>query len=326
MEKDLLGYALKALEPHEQAAVEAYLHTHPEAQVRLEAMRHALEPLSWDPQEPPAPDLAARTLALLPPVPIAAGPAPGDVLLRTWRPTRRLAELVMAASAAVLVVGAVVVWIARARQQAPGGEASPVHVVECKANLQKLYIALHAYADLHNRQFPNVAHTLDQPQRNVAGLVYPILYDARLLTPDVSVRCPGAVGLGVSPYNLNDVRSMGPGEFDSWAVHLRHSYAYSLGYKGTSGMILSLRLDDGKPMASLPLMADSAPRDPRLGGNSPHHGGLGQNVLYCDGHVAFVTTRNVGLNQDDIYLNRAGKVGAGLDWSDTVLSSSLAVP
>src|SRR4051794_3363979 len=115
MDKDLLGYALRALDPHEHAAVEAHLLAHPEAQARLEAVRQALEPLGWDPPEPPAPGLAGRTLALLPPVPVAAGPAPGDILLRTWHPTRRLAELVVAAAVAVIVAGVVVVWIARAR-------------------------------------------------------------------------------------------------------------------------------------------------------------------------------------------------------------------
>jgi hypothetical protein len=57
-DKDLLGYLLNTLEPHEVRAVEAYVQAHPDAQVHLEALKHSLEPLSWDPAEAPPADLA----------------------------------------------------------------------------------------------------------------------------------------------------------------------------------------------------------------------------------------------------------------------------
>jgi prepilin-type processing-associated H-X9-DG protein len=41
--------------------------------------------------------------------------------------------------------------------------------------------------------------------------------------------------------------------------------------------------------------------DALLKQNSPNHGGRGQNVLFCDGSVAFIKNRYVDISLDDIY-------------------------
>jgi hypothetical protein len=324
-DQDLLGYLLHTLEPHELRAVEAYVHAHPEAQVRLEALKHSLEPLSWDAAEAPPADLAARTIALVGPVEVAAASTAANEAIRGFRPSRRLVEMLVAVAAAAVLAGIVTSWVGQINQDRKD-EPNPLHLIECKYNLQKIYKSgLRPYCDVHSGHFPNVAIATERPERNIAGLVYPMLYDSNPpLPPYVSVRCPGAVGLGVSPYGLDEIKRMNKEAFECWANHLHHSYAYTLGYK-SNGQALGLRLEEGKPSSLLPLMADSAPLDPKVG-NSPHHGGYGQNVLYCDGHIVFCKNRNAGYELDDIYVNRAGKVAAGLDWTDTVLSSSLAPP
>ena len=49
---------------------------------------------------------------------------------------------------------------------------------------------------------------------------------------------------------------------------------------------------------STPILAD---RPPAQGwGNSPNHGGTGQNVLFVGGNVGFFTTRTVGPENDEI--------------------------
>jgi prepilin-type processing-associated H-X9-DG protein len=255
---------------------------------------------------------------------VAAASTTADAVIRGFRPSKRLIEVVVAVAAAAVAAGIVTSWVGQMHQERPDAP-NPLHLIECKYNLQKIYTSgLRPYCDVHSGHFPSVANATDRPERNIAGLVYPILYQDKLLSPYVSVRCPGAVGLGVSPYGLEEIKRMQKEPFECWANHLHHSYAYSLGYR-SKGQAIGLRLEEGKPSSLMPLMADSAPLDAKVG-NSPHHGSHGQNVLYCDGHVVFSTTRNAGYEQDDIYLNRAGKVAAGLDWTDTVLSSSLAPP
>jgi prepilin-type processing-associated H-X9-DG protein len=324
MEKDLLGYLMKALDPAEQAAVEAHLRTQPEAQAQLETLRQTLEPLAWDPPEAPPSELAARTLARLATSQAATVPATTNPGWRGFRPGRRFVEMAVAAVVALIVAGTVTVWITRARQQQTPGGGGEQQLVECKDNLRKLYIALHAYSDTHGGKYPSVASAA-APPRNVAALVYPMLYDAKNLPADVSWCCPAGGMCGFSPNGMREIREMTPDAFESWALRQQQSYAYTLGYR-SNGQLVGMRMEEGKPHALMPLMADSAPLDPKAGTNSPHHGGQGQNVLFCDGHVAFFCCRTAGFQQDDIYLNRNGKVAAGLDWTDTVLSSSLATP
>jgi prepilin-type processing-associated H-X9-DG protein len=319
MEQDLLGYVLNALEPKAHAEVEAQLARHPEVQERLEFLRQTLEPLALDPNAAPPAGLADRVVAEVQ----ASGPlAPkAPVTVRAW-PLRRIFELTAAAVVVLTVTGLVAVWIARLRDQRPGGEPNATQLVECKNNLHRLYLSLRSYSDLHQRQFPNVATALEPP-RNVAGLVYPILHDSGSLG-DARLSCPGAGGPTPCAIGMQDVRAMNDVTFQGWSQGLHNCYAYSLGYR-SSGVVMGIKLDDNKPSSLIPLMADSSPPDPAHG-NSPHHGGRGQNVLYCDGHVTFCQSRHVGYQQDDIYLNRAGKVAAGVDWFDTVLTSSASPP
>ena len=56
--------------------------------------------------------------------------------------------------------------------------------------------------------------------------------------------------------------------------------------------------------------------------NSPNHGGVGQNVLYLNGRVRFCTNRTVGVDGDDIYLNKEKQPEAGIDRWDSVLGAS----
>src|SRR5262245_57008104 len=64
MDENLVGYLLQSLDPQTQAQVEDYLHTHPEAQARLERLRRARDPRAADGEEIAAPPgLWVRTLA-----------------------------------------------------------------------------------------------------------------------------------------------------------------------------------------------------------------------------------------------------------------------
>ena len=77
------------------------------------------------------------------------------------------------------------------------------------------------------------------------------------------------------------------------------------------------KLKDLKPQYVL--LADRAPSDPAMG-NSLNHDRQGQNVLYSNFRVEFLTTRLAGVEQDDIYVNKAGLLLASpADSSDNLL-------
>ena len=81
-------------------------------------------------------------------------------------------------------------------------------------------------------------------------------------------------------------------------------------------------------MDLLPILADAPANNERCQprGNSGNHGGRGQNVLYVSGAVRYCTTRTVGMDRDDIYLNLDQRVNAGLNSRDTVLGAGATQP
>lgn len=307
----LLGYLLGALEPHERRAVERYLAGHPEARERLKALRRALEPLEADaePPEPPS-DLWERALAriedgcpALPTAPPTSPRSPGST--RAWR---RADALV---AAAILICVGLLVPSGLSRLQFRAA------LTLCQNNLRALYAALSTYADQHNGALPDVTKDSGQP--------HPSLFAAALaengcLPEQAAVGCPS----GPTPrIESKDVREMGVDEFRRRVASLSGSYAYSLGHS-RDGVVHGPRLVAGQPANGfLPLLADRPPDNVALGGlgNSASHGGLGQNVLYLDGHVRFATVRAVGVSGDDIFINLDHNVAPGKAAWDAVLAA-----
>ena len=322
MDENLLGYLLGALDPDDRRKVEAYLEAHPVARARLDALRQALEPLAADRGDPePPPRLASRTLANLaglscgdlPRAPVTAGRAAGPIF-----PMWRRADVLVAACLMLTALGLLSHWLFALRR--PDGAAQ---LTACQDNLRKIYVGLKNYSDLHHNEFPNVARAANSP-RNVAGLVVPILLESGALPQPVSICCPATGAPRPCPWTLRDLEAMEPDKFRQSVDGLASSYAYSLGYKADNA-VLGQRFDPAKPMHRLPLMADCPAANPSAG-NSPNHAGKGQNVLFMDGHVEFCTARTVGVSGDDIFLNKAAQVAAGLDWQDSVLGRSSACP
>jgi prepilin-type processing-associated H-X9-DG protein len=323
MDENLIGYLLNALEPEEQRQVEVYLAGNPEARQRLRLLRQALAPLDADADgdevEPPA-GLAVRTLARVQP---ANGELPRAPALRTryvgpsGRSFWRRADVLVAASVLFLATGVASAWLVHIRQSHD--------LVACQNNLRELYEGLRGYSEQHHNRFPNPAEAAPR-SRAVAGLVVPILASAGHLPSDTSVRCPGTGGAPLFPaFTLEKVLSMSDADFQLDAVRLACSYGYSLGYVDPDGNYEGPRFDPRQPISQLPIMSDCPPLDLSLG-NSPNHDGLGQNVLYTDGHVRFCTSRRVGFFGDDIFTNRQHQVAAGVDVLDTVLGRSSARP
>jgi prepilin-type processing-associated H-X9-DG protein len=324
VQPDLLGYVLNALDAPSRAYVEAYLLEHPAAQMQVLALREALEPLSWDPAAAPPPELAERTVQH---VEEEKGVETLFASNRVLTPlSRRLLEVAAVLLVTATAAGVGIAWLGGLHGQRAGGAANPVLVTACKDNMHSVFAALSSYGDIHGKkgQFPDVAKAT-KTSRNTGGLVFSVLHDNELLPVDFKLACPGTACPSPDHIGLAEVETMNEMAFQGWTQTMQYGYAYSLGYR-QGGQLMGPRLEDGKPSAQLPLLADSSPPDPLQGTHSLNHGGSGQNVLYYDGHIAFCPSRYVGYNLDDIYLNRANKVAAGVDWTDAVLTSGVVPP
>lgn len=325
MDENLVGYLLRALDPEAQREVEAYLQAQPDAAKKLELLRQALQPLSADRETPmPPAGLRLRTLARvaeyrcrdLPRTPVAP-PIRARSVTRSWW---RRADVLVAASLLLIALPLLPPGLTYLRYQR--------NLLECKNNLRNFYSALMAYSGAHGGALPRVE---DTPPRHVAGIVVPILHDAQLLSHEITVGCP-AKGWrsppNISMRELEQKAAVDPASFMEYARNLIGCYAYTLGYRDREGHLHGLRLGPGHSNGYLPVMADRPPFDQDnyfyvpAAKNSPNHDGTGQNVLYLGGHVDFCTSRTVGVDRNDIYLNKNKRPEAGLDSSDSVLGAS----
>jgi prepilin-type processing-associated H-X9-DG protein len=317
MDQDLVGYVLNTLDADEQRQVEDYLARSPEGRQRLELLRQTLEPLAVDSEPPPPPPgLVVRTIAKVAEYCVRdrelprAPAAPRSYVMP--RPLWRRADVLVAACLLVAVVGLAIPAVLQLR--------TPKAMVECQNNLRLAHDALNTYHE-HHGKYPDVASV--KPHQ-AAGLVVPILVEAGVWPANASVRCPGDGPQFGCTTSIAQVKNMSAEEFNRIAPTLVPGYAYSLGYFDSDNVYHAPCNDPGRPNSLLPLLADVAP-GPDLR-NSINHGGRGQNVLFHDGHVRFTVLRTIGLDGDDIYLNRAQKVAAGLGPRDSVLGHSSSSP
>jgi hypothetical protein len=314
----LIGFLLEALDSEQQQAVAARLDADPALRARLEVLRNMLAPLALDDESPEPPrGLAASTLSRiaeyrsrsLPQAPVVT-PYQRDT--RNRRSFRR-ADAVVAALLLILIVPLVITGVAR-------GWRDHAQRAACANNLRELGGALQRYADHHDGRFPQLHPAGPQ---SFAGSFIPVLHESGALTPDAPVVCPGD---GTPPRTLPSLAALEdlywhqPEAFAAAIRDLGGSYAYAMGYQENGQLHGPNRGDD----EHTPILADRLP--PAAVGNSPNHGGAGQNVLYIGGNVAWCTLRTVGVNADDIYLNRRAEVRAGVCREDAVLGCSDATP
>jgi hypothetical protein len=321
MDENLAGYLLNSLDPETQRAVEGYLRVNPQARQKLALVREALEPLTADREEllPPA-DLRIRTLARVaeyrcrdvarvppaPPIRPLVGPS-------WWR----RADMLVAASLLIICLFSLFPWLAHAQRIR--------YRQECMNNLSEIFQALVVYSDHHQGRLPSLEET---PPHNFAGVFVPILYQEGALN-NVNLACPGAMSRGPTPISLeqlDEAYQKDPQRYEQYVREVGGCYAYPLGYRN-GGQLCGLSVEASLPRDQLPIIADRPPFDSSdyadlLGTNSSNHGGEGQNVLFLSGRVEFVTSRNVGWNGNDIYLNQNHRLAPGLNNRDIVLAAS----
>jgi hypothetical protein len=332
-DEELIGYLIGALDPEEQAAIEARLRRIPESVARLEQLRLAFVPLEADREigSPPG-GLAARTIARLAALLVESEP-------RTHKPSsiESLSAILnldverplenKPAGGQILAVPAENRPIPRAPREEPetrtiGGRLRPDLIVacgiaflacglvfsaigkvrshyqllNCQANLQTLHNGLVGYADTHDGNYPQIGP--DQTADTFATT----LADAGQLPEGFQAGCP------VSP----------PEESPS---HVR--YAYSLGFRSPTGALIGLHRPSNNMHEEhdlLPISADyptasATPLPGPLCTHPPH-----MNVLYIGGNVRITTSPFIGPGGDDIYRNVLDQVAAGVNQTDVVLA------
>jgi hypothetical protein len=314
MDENLLGYLLGSLDETCNVHVEAYVHGSPDARRKLAVLKKGLRSLAADRDDAVPPEgLAERTLSRiagqagwdLPRAP--RDPAAPATMRASWWLRR---DVLVAAILLVLALGAASPLVYHWQRQRG--------IVECQENLRQFFVALATYRDQRGA-YPDL--TREKP-RNVAGLVVPVLADAGVLPASFSVRCP-EVGVHLAcPLTLAGVRTLPEEEFQFQAPKLALCYAFALGYRDPAG---EYHGPWQLPGSAWPILADRPPSD-AIPGNSANHGGVGQNVLFLDGHFQFVRQRTIGDPDDDIFLNNAKQIAAGIGANDIVLGYSGARP
>jgi prepilin-type processing-associated H-X9-DG protein len=312
MDDNLVGYLLGCLDETGNRQVEGYLQNCPEARQKLARLKQALGTLAVDRDDAlPPPGLAARTLAKVGgPVGSNLPRAPREPAAPPARAWWRRGDVAVAISLLVLALGIAAPLAYRWHEQRS--------LVACQNNLRHFYVALATYRDQQGN-YPDLNR---EAPRNVAGMVVPVLADAGVLPESFSVRCPGVgppLGCAVT---LASLRNLSDTDFQIEAPNLALCYAFTLGYRDPEGSHLVPWQVSG---SAWPILADRPPSEGSPG-NSLNHGGAGQNVLFLDGHARFVPVRTIGDPDDDIFLNRANQVAAGLDVHDIVLGCSAARP
>jgi prepilin-type processing-associated H-X9-DG protein len=308
--QELLDYTLGQLEGPSRERAERELLGDSELAEKVERLSQALYLLLDDgpPADPPA-DLTSQTVAF-----VAAN---RRRVLHDYVPMTvpfRWADFAVAAG--IFLAGLLTLLPAVQRSKDRMYQAS------CGLNLQQLGRGLAQYATLHH-VYPYA--TPGSPTAH-AGTFAVMLHDAGLLHDVSTIHCP-CRGPCQHPDPMPSSQSVAQLRAHSPAHYLRllgqNDYAYHLGFRNKSGRAGPV------PVAltsQIPLLADQPAHQAYrkiLDGNSPNHGGRGQNVLFTDGHVLWHATRRIGPEDADMFLNAEQQIAPGVNEKDAALVPSL---
>jgi hypothetical protein len=316
--EQLLGSLLGALDDDEQSALDAQLESDAEYRKELALLRRRIEPLAalrinYD----PPPGLADRTCQfvaahLTSPASAAKRLRP-EVAPHSWIGRMTKLDVVMAATVLLLATSLIFPALSNSRFSA--------RRAACQDNLRELGSALTQYSQTNGGYFPTVP---SQGKLATAGIYAPVLMQNKLITDVSRFVCPDSSlaakrnSFRVPTYSELELAP------NSQVVDLRPtlggSYGYNLGYTRDG----SYYPTKNQYRDNFAIMSDS-PSD-RSDHQSENHGGFGQNVLYENGSVRFVTTSKPEGSKDDIFTNDAGQVAAGLQQNDSVVGASQTAP
>jgi prepilin-type processing-associated H-X9-DG protein len=308
--QEMIDYTFGGLDELRQGELEVEIAADPLLAAKLDHLNRGIESLldDGDKWAPPS-GLASRTMARI----------------ASQRPRRSFLDLVpvrvpfrwadVAVAAGIFVAGLVTLLPAVHRSQMQTDQTV------CSFNLAQLGQGLATYASIHG----NYPYPPPNSPIPYAGIFKVMLNDGGHLRDAKTLDCPSNgtqhPQTPLPNYTaLCDLRERDPALFR----HLINGdYAYHLGFRqpeltGRPGPIVPAMLK-----ARVALLADSPPHDDSghiFQGNSPNHGGQGQNVLFTDGHVGWFPTRSLGPHDIDMFLNQFERAEPGIGPNDAVLA------
>ncbi len=309
-DEDLLGYLLDALDVEERQQIERALRHDLELRRRLERLREQLPPREPVPCEPPA-GLAEQTCDLVEGCHVQCrdtGWTSRDPCV--GRRGCSLADLAMAVG--VFLASAMLFFpvLANSRYRS--------HLHACQFNLQRLGAALRGFSQLNQGRFPAIPVS---GNRAAAGIFGPVLLEQEFLVDSRILVCPGsrlAREPGYwSPPTLEEIDRAEGQSLKRLHRRMGGSYGYTLGYR--IGDRYFPPRDEGRSHYAL---VSDTPSLHLSGRRSNNHCGLGQNVVFEDGHVEFIVDPVEVAPRNALFVNRFGVAEAGADKDDYVIGRS----
>ena len=335
MRDDLIGFVLGALDASEEDQIRHKLEHDRDCGRQFELVRQSLVLLRLAKQdEDPPEELTQRTMQRLDSYLARDGVASVNDLeeldnnavpdhsLAEW-PTNAANELVAPDRRWMMAdfVVAAGVCLAAACLFFPALANSRWHsqLRGCQNNMRDVGTALIDYSGTEGGYFPRIPVS---GKLSVAGIYAPKLVEKGLVNDVRVFRCPAKGNTVVLkiPQMKDIVAARGP-RLVTLHRTMGGDYAYPLGFV-QKGKLQGIR-NQGRTHAAL--LADAPLENLRNLAIGTH--GRGQNILFEDGHVKFLTTRvRPGSESDDLFFNDEGVLSAGLHEYDSVLASSPVSP
>jgi hypothetical protein len=222
----------------------------------------------------------------------------------------RLADLSVAA--AIVAAAALLVFPAIANSR------FSTRILDCQNNLRQIGIGLAQYSQHNQGYFPAVPA---QGPLAGAGIYLPVLLQGTYIDDGRWGICPSSSEQRAQGITIDQLLSAHGRELKRLQRDMGGDYGYCMGHY-RNGCYCGTR---NRGRSYFAIMADAPLPDSPVSG-SLNHGLNGQNVMFEDGRVVFLTvTRTVGYN-DNFYLNDLGRVSAGRHRDDSVIGFSAAVP
>ncbi|MFK7768295.1 MAG: hypothetical protein AB8B55_13810 [Mariniblastus sp.] len=342
-QENLLGYVLGALDAQEQRDLEKHIDQNPELEVQLLKIKTAMQPLDYIDTAGPRPGLARRAceavanwqnengtdveaidssfansdaLALA-----MASDRPSEGSTPRIRPAahERILHPTSWSIPDVLVGMALVAICAGLLFPAISYQRYTSRLVHCENNLRQVGVAMLNFSSMNDGSFVAIPRGGNMA---ASGCYGPILKDAGLLSDDSLLACAG-IASEQAPVHIPSVDQVECAECDVELSHYRRTmgghYGYSMGYCENDRYCSPRNMG----RSNVVLLADQPSVDLE-GRRSANHRGRGQNCLFEDGRVMFVTGHSYG--NDALFENDYGLVGPGTDAMDNVIAPSHLSP